>query len=320
MKALGGFFELELPAGGGGYHDRATALCSGRACLRFLLERRQPRRAFVPFFICDTALTAFEAAGVPYTFYNVTRALDPVLPAAVTGADCVLYVNYYGLKTESVRQLAASTPAWVIADDTQAFFERGYTNAASFNSARKFFGVPDGAYAYGDALGEPPAARADDSRCEYLMNRLSGDQDLAYQQYVVHEGRFTTDIRRPSVLAERLLAGIDYARARDARRRNFSAVHARLADANRLPIDLDEIGEAVPFCYPFLPAATVERRRLWDQRIFVPQLWPEVESRSGPESAWERELAGRLLPLPIDQRYDLPDMDRLCGAVLEELQ
>jgi hypothetical protein len=318
VKAIGGFFELEPSGGGRPYHSEATALCTGRACLRLLLESRRPRRAFVPFFICDTALTAFEAVDVPYTFYRLTHSLDPVLPDSITAGDCVLYVNYFGLKAESVRRFAASTRARVIADDTQAFFERGYAGATSFNSARKFFGVPDGAYVYGET-GEPPAARLADSGCEHLVNRLRGNQELAYQQFMEHERRFTTDILRPSVAAERMLAGIDYDRAREARRRNFSAVHARLAALNRLALDFDGIGAAVPFCYPLLPAAPVERRRLWDRRIFVPHLWPEVESRGGLEPAWERELAGRLLPLPIDQRYDLPDMDRLCDAVVEEI-
>ena len=320
MKRLGGFFELEPGRRSRGYHERATALCSGRACLRLMLETRRPRRALVPFFLCDSALSAFDAAQVPYGFYRVTPSLEAVLPEPFEGADCVLYVNYFGLKTRAVRALESAVPAWIIADDTQAFFERGYARAASFNSARKFFGVPDGAYAYGENIGAAPETRLDETGYQHLVNRLMGHQELAYRQFVEHERAMTTEVRGPSRLAEQLLAGIDYDRARDARRRNYVAVHERLAPANRLAADLVLPDAAVPFCYPLLPVKPLDRQRLWRQQIFVSHLWPEVETRPGDGFDWERELAGGLLPLPIDQRYDLSDMDRLCTAVLEELR
>jgi hypothetical protein len=320
VKALGGFFELEPGRRSREYHEEATALCSGRACLRLMLEARRPRRALLPFFICDSALSAFDAAHVPYSFYRVTPALEAALPQPLDDVDCVLYVNYFGLKTPAVRALESAAPAWVIADDTQAFFERGYARAASFNSARKFFGVPDGAYAYGENIGAAPEMRLDETGYLHLVNRLTGHQELAYRQYLEHERAMTPEVRGPSRLAEQILAGIDYEHARDIRCRNYLAVHDRLAPVNRLAIDLVPLDAAVPFCYPLLPVTPLDRQRLWRRQIFVSHLWPEVEARPGDGFDWERELAARLLPLPIDQRYDLADMDRLCTVVLEELR
>ena len=39
----------------------------------------------------------------------------------------------------------------VIIDNAQAFYSKHQDRAYSFNSARKFFGVPDGAYLFGKA-------------------------------------------------------------------------------------------------------------------------------------------------------------------------
>jgi hypothetical protein len=320
MTAVGGFFELETCGCGRLYHADAVSLCSGRAALRLILEAAAPRRVLVPFYICDSLLVPFDALDVPYAFYQLSPSLEPLLPAPLSPDEGLVYVNYFGLKTEYARRLQATTRAGVIIDDTQAFFQRGYERTWSFNSARKFFGVPDGAYAYGTGLAaRAPAARLEEIEYDHLVNRLLGRQALAYQQYVEHEQHVPAEVLGASRLAERLLAGIDYDRARQIRVRNFAVVHERLGRFNRLALDLESRGEAVPFCYPLLPETTIRRELLWQAEIFVPQLWPEVERRTGEAFAWERDLAGRLLPLPIDHRYDDADMNRMCDVVVEKL-
>jgi hypothetical protein len=320
MTSIGGFFALELPSTGGSYHSDAIAMCSGRACLRQIVQAIGASRVLLPFYICDSALEPLNTVGVPYSFYSLTPSLEPELSGLDPRRDCVLYVNYFGLKTACAMELAARNGASVIIDDTQAFYQKGYANAWSFNSARKFFGVPDGAYAYGAGLGTfAPSARLEDSRYEHLINRLVGNQDLAYRQFIEHERSVSAELLRPSIFAEQLLAGIDYTRAAQIRRRNFAEVHERLAPLNQLRIDLDLIAEAVPFCYPFLPRIKVPFESLWRRQIFVPQLWPEIEGRTDHGFKWEREISSRLLPLPIDQRYGSEHMERVIEAVLEEL-
>ena len=75
--------------------------------------------------------------------------------------------------------------------------------------------------------------------------------------------------------------------------------------------------DAVPFCYPFLPARPSLHRALWQREIFVPRLWPEIAARPAEGFEWERDLAARLLPLPIDHRYGPGDMARVTGAVMD---
>ena len=53
-------------------------------------------------------------------------------------------------------------------------------------------------------------------------------------------------------------------------------------------------------------------------RIFAPQLWPEIAARStAGDFYWERELADKLIPLPIDQRYGPQEMARVAATVAE---
>lgn len=320
MTAIGGFFELELASRRPSYHPEALALCSGRAGLRCILETIKPRHVWVPFFVCDAALIPLETLGIPYTFYALTKAFEPDLSGPVPDDDCFLYVNYFGLKTEYARSLPDTIAAKVIIDDTQAFYQRGYTHAWSFNSARKFFGVPDGGYAYGSGLlFRAPLPPLEGVRYDHLLNRLLGNQELAFRQYVESEQQVKSDIIGPSMLAQRLLGGIDYQRVLETRRRNFASVHQRLGDINRVSIDLNRAEDSVPYCYPFFPARKVEFERLWQRQIFFPRLWPDVVRREALGFERERDIAAGLIPLPVDQRYGAEEMSRMCDTVIEEI-
>src|SRR4029453_8685374 len=123
------------------------ALTSGRAGFRAILESLRPSRVLVPFYICDAALEPLRLLGIPFEFYGLTPSLDPE-PSAWPPDAGVLYVNYFDLKTRGADRLSAALGPRAIVDDTQAFFRRGRRSSWSFNSARKFFGVPDGAYIY----------------------------------------------------------------------------------------------------------------------------------------------------------------------------
>ena len=317
MKPIGGFFELEIGGGGTALHAGALGLCSGRACLLKILELARPARAWVPFYICDSALSPFARAGVEVAFYAIGETLDPLLPAGVpAGGDLVMVVNYFGVKTRTAAALVAQHPRRVIVDDTHAFFSKGYEGGWSFNSARKFFGVPDGGYAYGPGVEPHDYPRPPSVRYDHLVNRLLGNQQLAFDQYRESEANVPGELWRMSRLAERLLDRVDYAAARDARRRNFTALHLRFAPRNLLRVDLTAAADETPYCYPLLCDRPVPWDALWRCGVYAPALWPDVGARAGAERyAWESALHQRLLPLPIDHRYGPDDLDRLSSAV-----
>jgi hypothetical protein len=320
MKAIGGFFGLELGAPHAPLHGDALGLCSGRACLKRILGELRPTKAHVPFFICDSALRPFDALDVPRTFYPLSPTLEPMLPDTLAAGSCVLIVNYFGLMGDAAARAVARGDARVVVDDTQAFFTQGHEAAWSFNSARKFFGVPDGGYAYGDGVTHderhPPSTEI---RYEHLINRLLGRQDLAYQQYQDSEAHICEDVRAISELSRHVLAGIDYARARARRLENFALAHRLLGSLNRLALPLRPGDGDVPFCYPLLPDRGIDRKRLWAQGLFVPTLWPEVGSRAAEGFLFERGFSERLLPLPIDQRYGPEEIEWMCRLVNEVL-
>ena len=83
----------------------------------------------------------------------------------------------------------------------QAFFRRGTPDAWSFNSARKFFGVPDGAFLYGPATGIEPLPPSDNDDCEHLLTRIAGNDGLAWSQFKAHEARIGIEPRAISSIS-----------------------------------------------------------------------------------------------------------------------
>ena len=310
MKDFGGFLGLEVPRPGALLHDRALALASGRACLHRILRQVQPPRIHIPFYVCDAVVQACVAAGVPYEFYGIDAGLAPLGDPRGDEREVMLVVNYFGLMTSTVAGLQSPT---VIVDDSQAFYRQGSKETWSFNSARKFFGVPDGAYLYGpvDSGEERLTSVTGDYR--HLVSRLTGDGQEAYAEYVAHEASFTAEVRTISPLSDRLLRAVDYEGVARTRRQNFAVLDACFARMNRLERRLES--SDVPLYYPLLPLRPVAHERLWQEGIFVPRLWPEVMTREGHNFADERLLAAEVLPLPVDQRYTEDDMMLLCDRM-----
>lgn len=318
MNAVGGFVALETGRSGAGELHVSPALRTGRSCFRVILAVTRPARVHLPFYICDSMLDAARAAGVETRFYELDHRLSPRLdPDELAPDELFVYVNYFGLRDELAHEVVARAGRRVVVDDTQAFFRRPTGEGWAFNSARKFFGVPDGAYLHGP-IGDvvDRLARAEEPSIEHLRNRRDGDQDLAYQQYRKYESSLDSEPHPMSRQSARLLADVDYGEVAERRRENFRTLAAMLAPVNGLAPELGD--DEVPCYYPFLASRPL-RDELIRRRVYVPRLWDEVLTRPGSGYAWERDLAARLCPLPIAQQYDADVMRTVGGRVRQAL-
>jgi hypothetical protein len=315
MKGIGGFLAWEQPTGTqGAYHIDALGLTSGRACLASILDVEQPKRVYLPFFCCDSLLLPLEERGIPWTFYPVDEALTPCLDALDPQPDeWVLVIHYFGLQRALMDELFRRYGSRLIVDNTQAFFETTPQRGWWFNSARKFFGVPDGAYLHGPASLEPPAGVNRVISCEHLLLRKEGRQEEAYAAFLQHEAKISTRVLRMSPLSAALLARLDYSQIQARRRDNFLRYHQALESMNTFPVVLE--AGAVPFCYPLVLPHPIDRQVLFDQQVFVPTLWKEILARPDTGYTLERELCQRLLPLPVDHRYGPQEVDTVIQAV-----
>ena len=316
--AIGGYFELELRKGYCLY-PHASGFNTARSALKALLSALGAQRLQLPYFICHAVPDAANAVGVDVARYALDSNLElKQLPDLQTG-EHLLYVNYFGLKDRYiVEALAPHYGDRLIIDNSQALFSKPLANIKTLYSPRKFVGVPDGGWLANPPVGEwqsllPPST----SDFSALLGRLEGEPEAHYSTFQQVESALElAPVAAMSNSTQRVLDSLDYPWIIARRLANMAAL-SRALDA-RNALDILPGTPTAALCYPLLldtpSQAHSLRKRLQNDRIFIPCYWQEVIS--DPQTPdFERHLASCLLPLPIDQRYDATHIDRLARQV-----
>ncbi|MCM1168239.1 MAG: hypothetical protein NC401_19815 [Ruminococcus sp.] len=201
----------------------------------------------------------------------------------------------------------------MITDNSQSFFS-GKSGLASFNSARKFFGVPDGAYLFCDRT-LPGKFPKDVSwkRASHLLIRSDVGAEAGYSEFKKNDRSLCgEEIKIMSDLTQSILKGIDYEFVIKTRINNFRYLSEKLDSVNELKINIGS--SDVPMCYPFLFKKDGLREKLIKKKIYVPTYW--TGQRDNDTGGY---LERYLCPLPIDQRYDSDDMSFIAEQLLKNI-
>lgn len=313
-KPIGGYFELEIRKDGNP-HQGALKLNTARNCFEYVLRARQLAKVHIPYYTCEVMLEPIRKLGIECEFYSVNELMEPVSLPKLEAQEAFLYTNYYGVKQECVKRLAGVLGRGLIVDNAQAFYSLPQQGIDTFYSPRKYFGVPDGAFLYTDAeLGQFFTQDVSSSRMSHLLKRIEAGAEAGYEDFKNNDASLCNqDIKWMSKLTEVFLSGIDYQTAKQTRRKNYAFLENTLQDSNQIHLTLED--DAVPMVYPFLTNDSSLRQRLIDNKIFVATYWPNVKRWVNPGTV-EYELADKLIPLPIDQRYGREEMERILQIIL----
>ncbi len=315
MKEIGGYFGLELNKGDKLYHTTPYQLKSGRSSFAFILSHLKPTNIYVPFYTCNALLEPILEKKIHYTFYAINNRLEiDSLPSLKPG-ELILYINYFDVKREYVNKLSEKYKDKLIVNCTQSYFLKGNNISWYFNSARKFFGVPDGSYLYAPAGEILPLVSELNERypTDHLLKRFNGHTTDGYIDYTNNEAYCDSAIVSMSKLSTYLLSNVNYEYVIESRRSNYKTFQQAFGSINT--INLDIANHAVPMFYPFLTKKLIDKRSLHQQNIFVPTLWNDVLTRLENEYAFEKDFANRLIPLPIDHRYQEEDIQLAITAI-----
>lgn len=313
MKAIGGYYSLELPKHKE-YHTNAIKLNTGRNCLEYILRVRHYKKVYIPYYTCSVLLEPFKKLGINYAFYNIDNNLEIDNDITTRDEEALLYVNYFGIKDKYITFLSKQFGQRLIIDNTQAFFSPPHPGIDTFYTCRKFFGVPDGAYLYTEAQSDFNIERDfSHDRMSFLLKRIDLSAEEGFSDFRKEsDSLIGQPIKKMSHLTERIMQSIDYNSVAFIRRANYLYLHNQLSKSNAFKFDLDD--NAVPLVYPYLNNLEYLRSHLIQNRIFVAQYWPNVLKWS-PLASLECKIAKYLLPLPIDQRYDLDDMKKIVISI-----
>ena len=311
--AIGGYFELELYQKRE-FHIGAVALNTARNCLEYILVTRQYKKVYIPFYTCEVVLEPFHKYGIEYEFYSINDKLEPVEFPLLKADEAFLFTNYFGLKQAAVQGVAERYGQQTIIDNAQAFYAPRIEGIDTFYSPRKFFGVPDGGYVYCDA--EPLEDIPQDvswERMQHLLRRIDEGAEKGYVDFKTNsEALINSPILRMSNLTHALLCSIDYDDAKRRRWDNYQCLDSALKKTNMLHLSCGP--DDVPMVYPYLTTDVELRDRLISSRIYVATYWPNVLKWCDKKNI-EYNLARNILPIPIDQRYDLCDMKKILDVL-----
>ena len=311
-NAIGGYFELELRKGAH-YHKNAIRVNSGRNCFEYILRARGYKRVYMPFYTCEVLYEPLQRTGVERIDYHVNEQLEPVELPDLKEGEAFLYTNYYGLKQTCVEHLAQKYGNRLIVDNAQAFYAEPIVGIDTFYSPRKFFGVAEGGYLYTTALLQQDFPQAKSmSRMGHLLTRIEEGAEAGYLEFRHNDDSLDElPIQKMSKITEAILRSIDYEAVRLQRRKNYEEIANQLADSNSILLLMEEA--SVPMVYPYLTSDVTLRAKLINNKVFVATYWPNIND----DNSYEAYLKRRLLPLPIDQRYNEEDMKRIIEMILD---
>lgn len=316
-KAIGGYFELELPPEKNYPYSHAYHYQSARASFYALLEVIKPSKVWMPRYICHTMIAPLKALSIEYDFYAVGKDLSCGFEQDLKADELLLYVNYFGVCQQHKQSLLKRYPAnQIVFDHSQAFFDKAQDGLATIYSPRKFFGVPDGGLLVTE-LSMPEVEDVDNTslkRAQHLLLRLDQTPEAGYDQYRNSEAMLRESLKplKMSNLTRKILKSIDFEKIAEIRQANFGYLHQRLAQFNEIKIASS--GLVAPLSYPFLFKADGLRNKLIAERIFIPKYWPDAEERCRHYQN-EKYLINNLIPLACDQRYNIDDMGRIVGII-----
>lgn len=310
MREIGGYLRLDtykLPM----LHDGAIALNSGRNCLAYLIQKRNIKKIYLPKFLCASVGDTCKKYGVDVEYYSVETSLMPVIDDTPDG--WLYVVNYYGQLCNELFAELKKKHEDIIIDNIQAYFQDPVESIDTIYTCRKFFGVTDGAFLYSD-VGLDDSLEEDYSwsRVEHIMGSFELGASAFYSRYASAEEEFENmPIRKMSKLTDNLLRAIDYEEVKKTRTANFSYLHKMFGKINKLRITIPD----GPYMYPlFIENGAEVRKKLQQIKVFIPTLWPDVFNICKDDEV-EYDMVNNILPIPVDQRYSIKDMEYIVKQV-----
>lgn len=306
MREIGGYIELDTYIGKMLHGDGIKLNC-GRNALAYIIKAKNIKKLWMPKYMCDSCDKVLSDNQVDVHYYSIGSDFKPVIKKC----DGWLYVvNFYG---QLSNDYLTSLEDRIIVDNAQAYFQEPIPGIDTLYTCRKFLGVADGAVLYTDKYIEVKERDESFNRMNFLLGRYERSASEFYQEYVDNNHFFKNEpIKRMSKLTENLLHGINYEVVKMRRTQNFSYLHEKLHFVNKLNLSVPDGA----FMYPlYIENGAEVRKELQTKKIFIPTLWPAVFNLC-EENELEYDMAKNTLPIPVDQRYGIEDME----YVLEEIK
>lgn len=338
--------SLESPFQFGYQGSDYVWMSTGRSATRLVLqtiEERNPdikKVALLPAFTCHTVFEPFidfgyEIHTMPLDLNLKTNVGDIVRCQTMYGAGVVLVHRYYGFNTllgfdQAVKTLQKKGVI-VIEDCTQCLYSCFPISDADYvvASIRKWCGVPDGGFAickdgcfthkpnhFDDKMIEAKRI-ASELKYQFLFEG-KGDKPTFKTKYREGEELLDnqTDYYAIGDLSAAIQAELDVELLKKKRRVNFKVLLEGFQNIAGIKVIFDTLpNDVVPLYFPLLvDAREMVQDLLADNDIYAPVVWPKADNCPAIDEMAET-IYEKILCIPIDQRYDVDDMQRIVNVI-----
>ena len=324
---IGSFIELQLPTGKEYFDSLVPAnniarLNSGRAGIWHAFRLTGCKAIWLPYYQCETVRDFLKFKNVTIKYYHIDREFKPI-DIGQSEDEAVLLVNYYGIMTYARMESLAEMYSHVIIDNSQAFFAQPLKDCFNVYSARKFMGVPDGAYVIGSNsskyIDEYQQGFSSDTSL-FLLQRIEyGCEGKTYSSRMVNEERIDhEDAMKMSVLTRRLLQATDYPDIKQKRIENFEEAKRLFSDVNKMKLENFCDENVVPMVYPLLVESDELLPFMLSNKHFQGHWWNYI-TKEQPVNTFEYYISRYMIPITIDQRYNSEDIQYIGNIVYKYL-
>lgn len=300
------------------------------------------RTVLIPAYTCQTVITPFEEARWTCLYFNILKDLRIDLGHLCNQVEkhhpTLLVVHpYFGMDLnenettfiQSIRNQGVK----VVVDLTQCIFSEQKFPFADYivGGYRKWFPIPDGGYMVANAdsphskqleENEPFVTRQIDAM--YLRGQYFQNEDQRTKQISIRLSKSADHVaeknitpHRMSALSCNLLEKEDKQANQQRRISNFRYLFDNIKNSEKYVLVCSD--KSLVTTAPLYFTLYVENRRdlqmkLAKESIYAPVIWP-VEDENVLISEEVRYIYDHLLAIPIDQRYDGQDMQRVVDVI-----
>ncbi len=269
------------------------ALNSARSCLKYVLRTFGINEIYVPYYTCPVVWQTIKQEACKIKFYHIN---SDFLPAQNFPKDAyIIYTNYSGICSKNVKKLSCEYKNLIV-DNAQAFFMPKY-GIASFNSVRKFFPAPDGAFLFSDVIEDTAFEKETASR-EYEKNSFNSNAVLFDSKNIKLMSDITSDV----------IKNTDIDEVKQKRLLNFNLLNSELENYNPIKFKADD--DDVPMFYPYYSTNQKLERIILSEGLKAERFWNPY-----PDTTQEGLFQRHILYLSVDQKQTESDISKLINII-----
>lgn len=296
------------------YYKNFTVLYTARSCIKLMIQHTSGPY-LLPNYLCSSISEQFS--DVECDYYSIGDKLQinvsDILAKIRTGSyRTVYFIDYFGVVDKNIEQILSACREFDIVT-VEDFTHRPFDIDALYGdiqlcSIRKSVPVP-----YGGIISGVPATKSSRITVMYFLYCLKWlgiglkrwgwlkfvwRPLLVYCESMLDRVTTTTDSSND---IRRWLQLFNYSQIKQTRLDNFNVLHAQLSG-------MSLVNKPVYAYFPMVFNSTEERdrvrKKLIDGKVYPAIHWPQ-----------DHPLYKRILSIPIDQRYNSCDMDRIVKLV-----